>query len=96
MERGVYLRVGERHVLPHVELLGDRNETDQAVLEARLLGRCGGAGQPLEALVHLERVGADRHRVLSALAQEIRQLERDSGLAHPGRPEEGDDVRQRG
>src|SRR5207249_3950819 len=80
----------------HRERLRDGHEPDEAVLEPRALlgGRC--AGQRLEALVHLERVGRDGDRVLAALAQGVGERERDGGLADARRPEERDYLGLRG
>jgi hypothetical protein len=64
------------------------------MLQARSLVRTGGARERLEALVDLQRVGRDRDRVLAAVAQDLRQLDRDRGLADARRAEYGDYVRQ--
>ena len=72
---------------PRAELLVDPDDPDQAMLEARLLGLGRRAGQDLEPTVDLKRVAAHRHRVLAALAQQLRDGDRDPGLPHRGRAE---------
>src|SRR5256885_14135763 len=42
---------------------------------------------------HLKRVGRDRHGVLAALAQQLRQLDRHGRLADPRGTEDRDDLR---
>ena len=55
----------------------------------------GRAGQGLEALVDLERVRRDRHRILAPRPQALGERQRDGRLADAGRAEEGDQpVRQ--
>ena len=78
----------ERRELPGREGLRDRHERQQPVLEPLLLGRGRGAGEKLEPAVDLEGVGRDRHRVLPARAQPLRQLDRDGRLADAGRTED--------
>ena len=51
----------------------DRHERDQPVLELPPARRRRGAGQRLEALVDLERVGRHRDRPLAQLAQRARR-----------------------
>ena len=88
--------MGERHELPHRERRGRIDETDQAVLEPGALVGGGGSGQDLEAAVDLERIGRDRHGILTTLAQAIRERERHGGLADAGRPEDRDYGRRLG
>jgi hypothetical protein len=54
------------------------------VLEALARRRPWGSGQRLETRVDLERVGGDRDRMLTPLAQNVGQREGDLGLADAG------------
>ena len=58
------------------------------MLEPRALGERRHAGQRLEALVDLQRVGGDRHRPLAARAQPVGDGEGEGRLADAGRPED--------
>ncbi len=61
------------------------------MLELGLLGHRRRAGQGLQALVYLQRVGRHGDRVLAAQAQERCQLDRHGCLADPRRTEQRDD-----
>ena len=87
-EQLVDLRVRQLGVLPRREARGDRDDAEQPVLEAGPLGGGRRAGEDLEPVVDLQRVGRHRHRVLPALAQPVGDGDRDLRLADGGRPEE--------
>ena len=58
------------------------------MLEALALLGARGAGEDLEAAVHLKGIRRDRDRVLPALAQPLGDLDRNRGLADPGGAED--------
>jgi hypothetical protein len=51
-----------------------------------------GAREGFQAAVDLQRVGGDRHRILTPVTQQPGQRHGDAGLADAGRAEERDDV----
>jgi hypothetical protein len=64
------------------------------MLQPLALRRRCRAGEQLEPRIELQRVGRHRDGAFALAAQQLRQLERDVGLAHAGGPEQGDE-RQR-
>ena len=89
-QQRVDLGVGQFCILAGAEAGVHGQERDQPVLERLAFVRGGGSGQRLQPLVHLERVGRDRHRPLAELPQATGKLDRDVGLADPGRTEQSD------
>jgi hypothetical protein len=83
--------VRELGVLTRAELGVDRQERDQAMLELRPLPRPGGAGQDLQAAVHLKRIGRHGDRILPEISQPSGQRDRHGGLPHASGSEQGDD-----
>ncbi len=90
-EQLVDLGVRELCVLPDAEARVDRQKRQQPVLEPGAVGRYGRAGQRLEPGVDLQRVGGHGGRVLAAGPQQLRELDRNRGLADARRPEQRDD-----
>lgn len=95
-EQPVDLRVGELGVAPDAEALGDREEGDEPVLEARPLGLGGHPGEDLKTPVDLQGVGGHGDGPLAPREKSIGESEGDIGLADGGRPEEGKDIRRSG
>ena len=89
-QRLIDLAVRPPHVVADRERLGDRHKPDQPVLEPRLLLSRRGAGQPFEALVDLQRIAGNSHRILTPLPKLVSKSDRDPGLPDPGRPKYGD------
>src|SRR5262249_50249317 len=89
-DRYVDLRVRERHELSDGEGVGGGDDSEQPVLEPRLLLLRGGAAEGLEPAVDLQGVGGDRGRGVGARAEGVGQLDRDGGLPDPGGTEYGD------
>ena len=81
-EQRVDLGVRELGVLAGAEGGVERQEGDEPVLQGGPLGGRGDAGERLQADVHLQRVGGDRHGVLAGGPQPRGERDRDSGLAH--------------
>ena len=92
LEERIDLAVRELREAAGRELLGGIRDADEPVLEpfALLWGRR--SAQDIEAAVDLDRVAADRDRVLPALSQHLGELDRDPGLPGRRRPEDRDDV----
>ena len=87
-EQAVDLRMGELGVLADREARVDGQDRDQPVVQARPLGERRDAGQRLEALVDLQRVGGHRDRPLAARAQAVGDGKGERRLADAGRPED--------
>jgi small ligand-binding sensory domain FIST len=87
-EQRVDLGMRELRVLRHAEARVNREEADEAVLEPRAFAAGRGPGEQLESGVHLQGVGGDRHRSLSAAAQAFRQCDGDRRLSHRRRSEQ--------
>ena len=91
-EQPVDLGVRELGVLADAEARVDRAGSRPA--GARAARARAGSATPvsdLEALVDLQRVGGDGHRILAARAQALGQRDGDVGLADAGRAEERDE-----
>lgn len=92
-ERGIDLVMREGGVLGHRPGAVDRQEPDEPVLERRLFACRGLGGDQRQAGVHLERVDADRDRILPALPKLLREGDRHGGLADRRGPEDRKDGR---
>jgi hypothetical protein len=80
--------VSQLGVAAGAELVGDLDDREQAMLEFFALLGGGGPAERLEPTVDLNRVAVDRDRILSALAQELRDGDGEAGLADGRRPEQ--------
>jgi hypothetical protein len=90
-EQRIDLAAGELGEAPGAELVIDLGDPEQTVLERGALLRGRRARQRLEAAVDLQRVAAQRHGVLAALAQPLGDRDRHPGLAGRGRAEDRED-----
>ena len=61
------------------------------MLEPRAIRLRCRTGEDLQARVELQRVGRDGDGILALGAQQLGQLHRDLGLAHPRGPEQRDE-----
>src|SRR5437868_725458 len=93
--RVIAVLVGHRHERPDREGLRRVEEADEPVVEAGALLRGRRAGERFEPAVHLQGVRGDRDRGLAARAEQFAYRDGDGGLADPGRPEDGYQLRRR-